>query len=112
MEMDGNTCEKEVDNTINVEEKLEETKLRMMFNTVGKIMEYYIKYDNGLEFSIKTRTSSKGDDGELRYVTFACSRSKMSKSTSRNAFQMHLITKNDCKAKLREQLHVPKASGE
>ncbi|CAK9167725.1 unnamed protein product, partial [Ilex paraguariensis] len=42
MEMDGNTCEKEVDNTINVEEKLEEPKLGMVFNTVDDIMEYYI----------------------------------------------------------------------
>ncbi|CAK9178825.1 unnamed protein product [Ilex paraguariensis] len=73
-EMDGNTCEKEVDNAINVEEKLEEPKLGMVLNTVDEIMEYYIRYGNGLGFPIKRRTLSKGDDGELKYVTFACSR--------------------------------------
>ncbi|CAK9156528.1 unnamed protein product [Ilex paraguariensis] len=97
MEMDGNTCEKELDNTVNVEEKLEEPKLGMVFNIVDEIMEYYIRYGNDLGSPIKRRTSSKGDDGELKYVTFACSCSGKSKSTSR----MHPITKTDCKAKLR-----------
>ncbi|CAK9154823.1 unnamed protein product [Ilex paraguariensis] len=71
MEMDGNTYEKEVDNTINVVEKLEEPKFGMMIITVDKIIEYYIRYGNDLGFPIKRRTSSKRDDGELRYMSFA-----------------------------------------
>ncbi|CAK9141510.1 unnamed protein product, partial [Ilex paraguariensis] len=82
MAMDDNTCEKKVDNTIDVEEKLEEPKLGMVFYTIDEIMEYYIIYGNDLGFPIKRRTSLKGDDGELRYVTFPCSHFGKSKSTT------------------------------
>ncbi|CAK9164601.1 unnamed protein product [Ilex paraguariensis] len=61
MEMNGNTCEKEVDNTINVKERLEEPKMGMVFNTVvDEIMEYYIRYSNGLGFPIKKKNIVKG----------------------------------------------------
>ncbi|CAK9188185.1 unnamed protein product [Ilex paraguariensis] len=83
-----------------MEEEIPTTYTSMKMD-VDEIVEYYIRYGNGLGFPIKRRTSSKGDDGELRFETFACSRSGKSKSTSKNAFQMRLITKIDCKAKLR-----------
>ncbi|XP_031283974.1 pentatricopeptide repeat-containing protein At1g64100-like [Pistacia vera] len=49
-------------------------------------------------FEVFIRSSKKGDDGEMKNATPACSCCGKSSSMSRNAFKMHAMTKTDCKA--------------
>ncbi|KAK1581752.1 hypothetical protein Q3G72_008723 [Acer saccharum] len=51
-------------------------------------------------FEITRRSSNKGIDGELKYVTFTCSRSRKSRSVSRNILKLPPTRKTDCKAKV------------
>lgn len=44
-----------------------------MFELVDELEKYYKSYGNGAEFEVCRRTSSRGDDRELKYITFTCS---------------------------------------
>lgn len=83
-----------------MEDKLEEPKEGMMFNTIDEVKGYYKRYGNELGFPIKSRTSKKGDDGEVIYVSLACSLAGKPRSTSRNIRKRLPSSKTDCKAKL------------
>ncbi|PIA39893.1 hypothetical protein AQUCO_02600385v1 [Aquilegia coerulea] len=87
-----------------LEEKPRELELGMIFDSVGEVFDYYVKYGNEKGFPVKRRSSKKGDDGEVRWVIFACSRSGKTESTSKKAFKMHHLTKTGCKAKINAAL--------
>ncbi|CAK9140216.1 unnamed protein product [Ilex paraguariensis] len=78
---------------------VDEPKVGMMFESYKQLLEYYTDYDKQLRFPVKIRSSTKGDDGELKYVTIVCSRSGKSKSTSKNPLKPHPSIKVGCKAK-------------
>jgi len=46
----------------------------MKFRDHSEIFEFYKTYAYSVGFPIRRRSSRKGDDGLLKYVTFACSR--------------------------------------
>ncbi|CAK9147761.1 unnamed protein product [Ilex paraguariensis] len=71
-----------------------EPKVGMMFESYKQLLEYYTGYGKRLGFPVKIRLSTKGDDGELKYVTIAYSRSGKSKSTSKNPLKPHPKHKN------------------
>ncbi|OVA00771.1 hypothetical protein BVC80_9083g64 [Macleaya cordata] len=78
-ENDGNETvndEPEIVNKVIVEEKVEEPKVGMMFNTTDEVLDYYKKYAKQLGFPVKKRSSSKDDDGVLRQTTKRYSASK------------------------------------
>ncbi|KAA8525807.1 hypothetical protein F0562_007662 [Nyssa sinensis] len=86
---------------VNLEDKVEASKIGMTFSSYDELYDYYIRYAKQLGFAICKRSSTKGDDGELKYITLACSRSGHSQHTSKNIFRPHPITKTNCQAKIR-----------
>ncbi|KAF9594883.1 hypothetical protein IFM89_035044 [Coptis chinensis] len=103
MHDDEGINDKELEDTIDVdvgmenefaqEEKVGDPEIGMVFDTAEGLFEYYTKYGSENGFPIKKRSSSKGDDGVVRWVLFTCSRSGKTESTSRNAFKLHPVTK-------------------
>ncbi|CAK9183608.1 unnamed protein product [Ilex paraguariensis] len=62
---------------------VDEPKVGMIFESYKRLLEYYTGYGKRLGFPVKIRSSIKGEDDELKYVTIVCSRSGKSKSTSK-----------------------------
>ncbi|KAF5181273.1 hypothetical protein FRX31_029139 [Thalictrum thalictroides] len=92
------------DDDIDDIEKTKELTIGMDFASSEELYHYYVQYGSEKGFPVMKRSSKKGDDGIVRWVTFACARSGKSESTSRNAFKMQPITKTSCKAKLNAAL--------
>ncbi|KAF5201239.1 hypothetical protein FRX31_009184 [Thalictrum thalictroides] len=89
---------------VNLEENIRKLEAGMTFDTIDELFEYYVNYGNENGFPVKRMSSKKGEYGEVRYVSFACSRSGKTESTSRNAFKLHPITKTGCDAKINANL--------
>lgn len=95
--------EEKIDNIANFEEsmkddatveaKIQKSQVGMVFDSIDDLMKYYIKYGNEKRFPVKKRSSAKGDDGQVRWVAVACSRSGQTKSRSKNSFKMHPSSK-------------------
>ncbi|KAL6131257.1 hypothetical protein ACLB2K_069633 [Fragaria x ananassa] len=98
----GNEVIKNIDTieSENVKEKIEEPKIGLVFDSIDELEKYYRSYGKGMGFEVCKRTSSKEDDGKLKYITFTCSRFGKPNSKSRYAFKFRPVTKSDCKAKL------------
>ncbi|KAH9751515.1 protein FAR1-RELATED SEQUENCE [Citrus sinensis] len=92
--------ENDISNEPNAEEIIE-PKIGMVLDTTQDLFEFYKMYAKIMGFEIIKRTSSKGDDGELKYVTFSCSRSGKVKSLSNHPFKLQPTSKTNCKAKVR-----------
>ncbi|XP_031259814.1 protein FAR1-RELATED SEQUENCE 5-like [Pistacia vera] len=103
-ELIGDNHFQEIEDTRNAEEDWE-PKLGMVFDSFDELLQYYKSYGSKRGFEAIIRSSRKGDDGELRYATLACSCSGKWNSNSRNAFKMHPVTKTDCKAHITASLH-------
>ncbi|KAA8541383.1 hypothetical protein F0562_025347 [Nyssa sinensis] len=86
---------------VNLEDKVEAPKIGMTFSSCDELYDYYIRYAKQLRFAVCKRSSTKGDDGELKYITLACSQSGHSQHTSKIIFRPHPITKTNCQAKIR-----------
>ncbi|KAB2603357.1 protein FAR1-RELATED SEQUENCE 5-like [Pyrus ussuriensis x Pyrus communis] len=56
----------------------------MILDNADQVATYYKKYGRQSRFPMTKRSSAKGDDGKLRYITMCCTRSGTSKSTSIN----------------------------
>ncbi|KAF9593684.1 hypothetical protein IFM89_024501 [Coptis chinensis] len=82
MNEDEGINDKELEDTIDVdvgmenefaqEEKVGDPEIGMVFDTAEGLFEYYTKYGSENGFPIKKRSSSKGDDGVVRWVLFTC----------------------------------------
>ncbi|KAK2654384.1 hypothetical protein Ddye_014240 [Dipteronia dyeriana] len=83
----------------NGEEKVK-LEVGMVFNLVEELFEYYKMYGNEIGFQIIKRSSTKNDDGELKFVSYSCARCGISKSNSMNACKLQPTTKTGCKARL------------
>nr|POE86249.1 isoform 2 of protein far1-related sequence 2 [Quercus suber] len=75
-----------------------------MFNSIDDIMKYYTRYGKEKGFAVAKRSSKKGDDGEVRYVTIACNRAGKPRNRSSNPLKLQSESKTDCKAQLRAVL--------
>ncbi|CAK9178173.1 unnamed protein product [Ilex paraguariensis] len=53
---------------------MEEPKVGMLFNSIDVVMEFYTRCGKEMSFAVSKRISTKGDYGEVRYVTVACTR--------------------------------------
>nr|POF16174.1 protein far1-related sequence 8 [Quercus suber] len=97
--------------TKGVENKVEDPKLGMMFDSIDDAVIYYRRYAKEKGFAVAKRTSKKGNDGAVRYVTIACSYAGkprirlncpgIKRTRSTNPVQLKPQTKTDCKAQLR-----------
>ena len=92
--------ENDISNEPNAEEIIE-PKIGMVFDTTQDLFEFYKMYVKIMGFEIIKKTSSKGDDGELKYVTFSCSCSGKAKYLSNHPFRLQPTSKTHFKAKVR-----------
>ncbi|KAM1140332.1 hypothetical protein ACFX19_041111 [Malus domestica] len=95
-----------MENTMNVEEYGRQSGFPVIFDNADQVVTYYKKYGRQSGFPVIKRSSTKGDDGKLRYITMCCARSGTSKSTSSNRLKSYPSIKNDCKAQLRACLYL------
>ncbi|KAF9614398.1 hypothetical protein IFM89_018543 [Coptis chinensis] len=72
-EVRGETEGNEVDKTINVELIVEKPAVGMSFSSVNDL-EFYTRYGKELGFGICKRSSTKDDNGDVKYLTIVCSR--------------------------------------
>nr|XP_023921952.1 protein FAR-RED IMPAIRED RESPONSE 1-like [Quercus suber] len=94
-----------------VENKAEDLKLGMMFDSIVDVVIYYRRYAKEKGFVVAKRTSKKGDDGVVRYVTIACSYvgkpmirlncPGIKRTRSTNPVKLKPQTKTNCEAQLR-----------
>ena len=59
-------------NNENLVDKIEEPKIGMCFNSADEMFEYYKAYGQQEGFPVMQRSCKKGDDRNMRYVTFTC----------------------------------------
>ncbi|XP_044505676.1 protein FAR-RED IMPAIRED RESPONSE 1-like isoform X2 [Mangifera indica] len=89
----------EIEDTRSVKEEWE-PKRGMIFDSFDNLVQYYRNYGNKMGFEAIIRSSRKGDDGEVKNVTLACSCTGKPRSNSRNAFKRRPVTKTNCKARI------------
>ncbi|KAL2474604.1 Protein FAR1-RELATED SEQUENCE 5 [Abeliophyllum distichum] len=72
----------------------------MKFLSDEEVFEFYRAYSYKVGFPVKRRNSKKGDDGELRYVTFACCREGNRSCAASSSIKQKPTIQLGCKAKL------------
>lgn len=82
------------------ESQFEKPTLGMAFNDKNELTKFYSNYAREEGFAMKIRSSNMGKDGQLKYITFACSRSGKNHSVSKNCLHPQQSTRTDCKAKV------------
>ncbi|XP_031112084.1 protein FAR1-RELATED SEQUENCE 1-like [Ipomoea triloba] len=83
------------------EERLNEPKVDMVFQSKEEVFIFYTNYAKKKGFCVVTRSSKRGDDGNLKYLTFECAKAHNKESTSKNLLSSKLSTKTRCQAKIR-----------
>lgn len=82
-------------------EKVEEPKEGMAFNSTDDLLAYYRKYGQQQGFGVNKRTSRSNDDGKVVYITLACARTGKSKTNGmKSRFKLNPARKTQCMAKL------------
>lgn len=79
---------------------VDEPEIGILFDSADEMFTYYKTYGKQKGFPVKRRTSKKGSDGILRYVTFACGRSGTSRSNPSNFLRLQTSAKSGCNAKV------------
>ena len=87
-------------NEIDHDDDDDEPKTDMAFDSVDDMFTYYKEYGKRKGFPVLRRSSRKGWDGNVRYVTFTCGRSGFSKTTSSNVLRPQPNAKIGCNAKI------------
>ncbi|CAA0828586.1 Protein FAR1-RELATED SEQUENCE 5 [Striga hermonthica] len=81
---------------------IEEPTLGMVFGSQEEAYSYYFNYGIRKGFGVMKRSSKRGDDGVVRYFTFAGFKNdQKKKSTGKSSFASKLSTKTSCKAKIK-----------
>ncbi|KAG5546084.1 hypothetical protein RHGRI_018307 [Rhododendron griersonianum] len=76
----------------NCEDKVEEPKEGMAFDTPEDAYRYYLRYAQEKGFAIAKRSSRKGSDGKLRHIGFECCRAGKARciaSTTMDEYRTH-----------------------
>ncbi|GFZ00874.1 hypothetical protein Acr_14g0005090 [Actinidia rufa] len=84
----------------NSEQRVEEPKEGMEFDTSDEAYIYYSTYAKEKGFAVSKRNSRKGSDGKLMNVTFQCNRGGKAKVTTINPVKPRPQTKIECPARL------------
>ncbi|XP_024035677.1 protein FAR-RED IMPAIRED RESPONSE 1-like [Citrus clementina] len=84
----------------NNENLVEEPTVGMCFNSPDEMFEYYKAYGQQEGFPVMRRSCKKGDDGNMRYVTFSCGRNRKSKGKSNQVLRLQPNQKIGCNAKI------------
>ncbi|XP_052198368.1 protein FAR1-RELATED SEQUENCE 5-like [Diospyros lotus] len=72
----------------------------MKFNDHNEIYEFYKTYAYTVGFPVRKRNSKKGDDGLLKYVTYACSREGQRSSETSSSLKPTPTIKIGCLARI------------
>ncbi|CAA2969224.1 FAR1-RELATED SEQUENCE 5-like [Olea europaea subsp. europaea] len=96
-----------VDNNVNVvgEETIERDdcivpEVGMQFNDEKGVYDFYARYAYAVGFPIRKRSSTKDDDGVLRYVTLTCSREGRRNSNTSTSMKPQPTIQTGCKARI------------
>ncbi|KAH0972279.1 hypothetical protein GBA52_024435 [Prunus armeniaca] len=82
IEKENNGDETENNDTVmSVEEKVQDPQVGMIFDSIDEVITYYKQYGRQSGFPVIKRSSTNGDDGNLKYVTISCAREGKSKNT-------------------------------
>lgn len=83
------------------EHKVDEPNTEMMFASADIMFDYYKSYGKQMGFPVNRRTSKRGEDGTLKYVTFCCGRSGKKNSEASNSLKPYPNMKIGCMARIR-----------
>lgn len=83
-----------------VEDKVEEPKVGMLFNSIDEVNDFYLRYGKKMGFAVCRRSCRKGDDGEVRYVTVTCQREGKSRRSSSKPVYLQPEQKTNCRARV------------
>ncbi|CAH9117055.1 unnamed protein product [Cuscuta europaea] len=94
--------------TVTVSEEAEDTmvekdnvpKVGMDFKSAKDVWKFYRSYAAAVGFPIRKRTSRKGDNGSVKYVTYACSREGGRCYATTCSLNPQPTIQTDCKARL------------
>ncbi|GER36194.1 FAR1-related sequence 2 [Striga asiatica] len=78
----------------------------MQFPDDKQVYDFYVKYAYAAGFPVRRRSSSKDDDGILRYVTFTCSREGRKHSSTGTCMKPQPISNTGCKARISASLDI------
>ena len=73
-ELNEDNIKNEKEETIKVEDKVEDLCVGMLFGSIDDIMKYYTRYGNEKGFAVVKKTSRRGNDGEVETLIVACNR--------------------------------------
>ncbi|XP_062153444.1 protein FAR1-RELATED SEQUENCE 4-like [Alnus glutinosa] len=86
---------------IDVNDKVEEPKESMMFDSLEEVEDYYRKYGRQVGFGVVKRTGKKGKDGSPKYITLTCIRQgKPKKGKGDCTKPVPKIIRTQCKARI------------
>ncbi|XP_057493375.1 protein FAR1-RELATED SEQUENCE 5-like isoform X2 [Actinidia eriantha] len=98
---DINATQDEKEATKNWEDKVEEPKKGMIFDTSEDAYLFYCRYAKEKGFSVCRRTSKKGSDGKLKYLTLSCNRAGNARVKTSNLVKPRPQSKINCPAHIR-----------
>ncbi|XP_042426267.1 protein FAR1-RELATED SEQUENCE 5-like [Zingiber officinale] len=75
-------------------------QIGMCFSAEEEVYDFYKSYAQGLGFGISKLGSKKGDDGQLKYFSFGCSKTGKTAPRVKNSFYPRPCSKTDCKARI------------
>ena len=101
-----NEIEVGVDNECTSEAREIVPTIGMKFRDHNEIFEFYKAYAYSMGFPVRKRSSKKGSDGSLKYVTFACSREGVISSDTSRSFKPQPTNKTGCLARLTAAIDV------
>ncbi|KAG6504493.1 hypothetical protein ZIOFF_036827 [Zingiber officinale] len=79
---------------------LDTPQVGMYFSSEEEARAFYKSYAQGLGFGISKLGSKKGDDGQIKYYSFGCSKNGKTVPKVKNSFYPRACSKTDCKAKI------------
>ncbi|KAM3195097.1 hypothetical protein ACQJBY_071262 [Aegilops geniculata] len=79
---------------------LGEPEVGMSFGTENEVREYYSTYAKAKGFGVTRRSSNRDDNGQLKYLTFSCSRFGKAQPNSGNMLKPSRTAGTGCKAKI------------
>ncbi|KAG6503013.1 hypothetical protein ZIOFF_035302 [Zingiber officinale] len=84
---------------------LDTPQVGMYFSSEEEVRAFYKSYAQGLGFGISKLGSKKGDDGQIKYFSFGCSKNGKTVPKVKNSFYPRACSKTDCKAKINITVH-------
>ncbi|XP_057510741.1 uncharacterized protein LOC130793105 [Actinidia eriantha] len=84
--------------TKNCEDRVEEPKKGLTFDTSEDAYLFYCRYAKEKGFSVCRRTSKKGSDGKLKYLTLSCNRAGNARVKTSNPVKPRPQSRINCPA--------------